>query len=60
MAIPIWSQETRVGWHYIAPGKPAQSEWCLRTLQGAGPIFETGRHTVSRAAPYPSRFERRT
>jgi putative transposase len=25
MAILRWSQETRVGWHYIAPGKPQQN-----------------------------------
>jgi putative transposase len=25
MAILGWSQETGVGWHYIAPGKPQQN-----------------------------------
>src|SRR4026207_2298675 len=25
MAILRWSQETRVEWHYIAPGKPTQN-----------------------------------
>lgn len=25
MAIPSWSQETQVEWHYIAPGKPTQN-----------------------------------
>ena len=25
MAILTWSQETKVGWHYIAPGKPQQN-----------------------------------
>jgi putative transposase len=25
MAILRWSQETRVEWHYIAPGKPQQN-----------------------------------
>jgi putative transposase len=25
MAIPRWSQETRIEWHYIAPGKPQQN-----------------------------------
>jgi len=25
MAILKWSQETKVGWHYIAPGKPMQN-----------------------------------
>jgi putative transposase len=25
MAILEWSQETQIGWHYIAPGKPTQN-----------------------------------
>ncbi len=25
MAILRWVQETRIGWHYIAPGKPTQN-----------------------------------
>jgi putative transposase len=25
MAILGWSQETQIGWHYIAPGKPTQN-----------------------------------
>jgi putative transposase len=24
-AILSWSQETKIGWHYIAPGKPQQN-----------------------------------
>jgi putative transposase len=24
-AVPRWCQETGVGWHYIAPGKPMQN-----------------------------------
>ena len=38
IAILRWSQETRVEWHYIAPGKPAQS-----VLNGIGswPGFPT-------------------
>ena len=27
MAILRWSQETRVEWHYIAPGKPQQNRY---------------------------------
>jgi putative transposase len=25
MAILRWTQETRIAWHYIAPGKPQQN-----------------------------------
>jgi len=25
IAIPRWSQEARIDWHYIAPGKPTQN-----------------------------------
>lgn len=25
MAVLRWCQETRIGWHYIAPGKPMQN-----------------------------------
>ena len=25
MAIFKWSQETKIGWHYIAPSKPQQN-----------------------------------
>ena len=25
MAVPRWSQEIRIEWHYIAPGKPTQN-----------------------------------
>ena len=34
MAILGWSQETQIGWHYIAPGKP-HSECFHRELQRA-------------------------
>jgi hypothetical protein len=30
MAILRWSQETRVEWHYIAPGKPQQNAFSYK------------------------------
>ena len=35
MAILRWSQETRVEWHYIAPGKPQQNG-CRATIKVRG------------------------
>jgi putative transposase len=32
MAVLRWCQETRIDWHYIAPGKPMQSMRCLEPL----------------------------
>ena len=32
MAILKWCQETKIGWHYIAPGKPMQNGFVLHAL----------------------------
>ena len=35
MAILAWCQHSKVGWHYIAPGKPQQNADRLRTVMSS-------------------------
>jgi putative transposase len=69
-AILSWSQETKIGWHYIAPGKPTQNAFieafnselwaeCLNahwfmSLEDAREKLEDWRRYDTRALQHPS------
>ncbi len=67
-AILIWADETGVGWHYIAPGKPQQNgynesfkgrlrdellnETLFRSLPHARAVLETWRRDYNESRPH--------
>lgn len=67
-AILAWADETRVGWHCIAPGKPQQNgsiesfnhrlrdellnETLFRSLPHAQVVLEAGRHDYNKERPH--------
>jgi len=48
IAILRWSQETRIGWHYIAPGKPQQNAF-IESFNGAFVTSCSTRHCSPRS-----------
>ncbi|MFK4535376.1 transposase InsO family protein [Bradyrhizobium ottawaense] len=52
-AILTWADQSRVAWHYIAPGKPTQN--AFRKLQWPSPRRIAERDAVHVAGPGPSR-----